>query len=34
MEDIKLFKITAWNPLGIKTKGQSKKRWRDEEILD
>jgi hypothetical protein len=34
MEDIKLFKITDWNPIGMRIKGQPKNRWRDEEMLD
>jgi hypothetical protein len=35
MEDIKLVKkITDWNPIGVRTKGQPKNRWRDEAIND
>ena len=35
MEDIKLVrKITDWNPIGLRTKGQPKNRWRDEVIND
>jgi hypothetical protein len=35
MEDIKLVKkITDWNRIGVRTKGQPKNRWRDEEIKD
>jgi hypothetical protein len=30
MEDIKLVKITDWNPIGVRTIGQLKNRWRDE----
>ena len=33
MEGIKLGKkITDWNPIGIRTKGRPKNRWRDEVI--
>jgi len=33
MEHIKLGKkITDWNPIGIRTKGRPKNRWRDEVI--
>jgi hypothetical protein len=32
MEDIKLVQITDWNPMGVRTKGRPKKRWRDEVI--
>jgi hypothetical protein len=35
MEDIKLVKkITDRNPVGARTKGQPKNRWRDEAIND
>jgi hypothetical protein len=35
MGDIKLVeKITDWNPIGARTKGQPKNRWRDESIND
>jgi len=35
MEDIKLVKIIAdWNPLGIRSKGLRKNRWRDKVISD
>jgi hypothetical protein len=33
MEDIKLVKMfTDWNPLGVRSKGRRKDRWRDEVI--
>jgi hypothetical protein len=35
MEDIKLVKkITDWNRIGVRTKGQTKNSWRDEAIKD
>jgi hypothetical protein len=35
IEDIKLVKkITEWDPIGIRTKGQPQSRWRDEVIND
>ena len=35
MEDIKLVKkITDWNPIGVRTKGQPMNRWRDEVLND
>jgi hypothetical protein len=35
MEDTKLVKkITVWNPIGVRTKGWSKNRWKDEVIND
>jgi hypothetical protein len=34
MEDIKLVKITQWDPIGIRTKGQPQNIWRDEVIKD
>ena len=35
MEHIKLVKkITYWNLIGVRTKGQRKNRWRDEAIKD
>jgi len=34
MEDLKLVKITDWNPMGVRTKEWPKNRWRDEVISD
>jgi hypothetical protein len=34
MNGIKLVKITDWNPIGVRTKGRPKNRWRDEVIHD
>ena len=35
MEDITLVKkITEWDPIGVRTKGQPQNRWRDEVIND
>jgi hypothetical protein len=35
MDNIKLVKkITDWNPIGVRTKGQPMNRWRDEVISD
>jgi len=35
MEDIKLVKeITDWSPVGVRTTGRPKNRWRDEVIND
>jgi hypothetical protein len=35
VEDIKLVKnITAWDPIGIRTKRQRRNSWRDEVIND
>ena len=35
MEDMKLVEnVTDWNPIGIRTKGRTKNRWRDEVISD
>jgi hypothetical protein len=35
MEDIKLVEnITDWNPVGVRTKGRAKNRWRDEVMND
>jgi hypothetical protein len=30
----KLVKIADWNPIGVRTKGRPKNRWRDETICD
>jgi hypothetical protein len=27
-------KVTDWDPIGIRTKGQPKNRWRDEVMVD
>jgi hypothetical protein len=32
MEYIKLVKINYWNPVGVRTEGRPKNRWRDEAI--
>jgi hypothetical protein len=35
MEGTKLVKkISDWNPIGVRTKGRPKNRWRDEVIND
>jgi cell wall assembly regulator SMI1 len=34
MAELKLVKITDWNPMGVRTKEWPKNRWRDEVIND
>jgi len=34
MAELKLVKITDWNPMGVRTKEWPNNRWRDEVIND